>query len=73
VIGWLGDRGPSSDFLIATMNFGKPGVFEVLVIVFLGTLNEEFCEFSSTFGGQSQRPFSEFLKLTHVGSSSPIV
>jgi hypothetical protein len=53
LVGWFGDSGPRSDFLIATMDLDKPGGFEVWVIRLLEALNQEFCEFSSTLGGQS--------------------
>jgi hypothetical protein len=32
LVGWLGDRGPSSDFLISTMDLDEPGGFKVFVI-----------------------------------------
>ena len=48
LVGWFGDRGPRSDFLIATMDLDEPGGFQVFVIRLLKTLNQEFCEFSST-------------------------
>jgi hypothetical protein len=73
LVGWFGDRGPRSDFLIATMDLDKPSGFQVWVIRLLETLNQEFREFSSTLGGQSQCPCGQLLNLAHMGSSSPIV
>jgi hypothetical protein len=35
------------------MDLDQPGGFKVRVIRLLETLNKEFCEFSSTLGGQS--------------------
>ena len=51
VLGWLGDRGTNSDFLIVPMNLAQPSIFQIFVILLLETLNEEFCEFNSTLGG----------------------
>jgi len=50
LVGWLDNRGPRPDFLITTMDFDEPGGFQVFVIRFLKTLNQEFREFSSTLG-----------------------
>jgi hypothetical protein len=50
VLGWLDDKGTNSAFLIALMNPAQLSIFQIFVIL-LETLNEGFCEFSSTLGG----------------------